>query len=73
MNLTKMLGVLTVGGIIVLACPPQGAKALSAIEPSPVLATFDKMTTTVSSRRLPVKHRQWRHRGGRHPFYGSAH
>jgi hypothetical protein len=73
MNLTKMLGVLTVGGIIVLAYPLQGAKALSPIEPSSVLASFDKMTTKVSSRRLPVKHRQWRHRGGRHPFYGSAH
>jgi hypothetical protein len=27
----------------------------------------------VSSQRSHVKHRHWRHRGGRHPFYGSRH
>lgn len=73
MNVTKMLFVLTVSGIIVLAYPPQAAKALSPIEPNHGLASFGKITTEVSSRRLPVKHRHWRHRGGRHPFYGSAH
>ena len=73
MNFKTMLGVLAVGGLIVLTNPPQAAKALSLIDPSLVLAPSEKMTTEVSSRRSHVKQRQWRHRGGRHPFYGSGH
>jgi hypothetical protein len=72
MNARKMLGLLTIGGIIVLGGQPQGAKAVSLIDPNPVLASLEKMTTEVSSRSH-VKTRQWRHRGGRHPFYGSGH
>ncbi|SDS75276.1 hypothetical protein SAMN05444158_3079 [Bradyrhizobium canariense] len=72
MNARKMLSVLTIGGIIVLAGPPPAAKAVSPIDPNPFWASFGKMTTEVSSRSH-VKHRQWRHRGGRHPFYGSGH
>jgi hypothetical protein len=48
MNARKMLGVLTIGGIIVLAGPPRGAKAVSPIDPNPFLASFEKMTTEVS-------------------------
>jgi hypothetical protein len=71
MNFKIMLGVLAVGGLIVLSNPPQ-ANALSLIDPNLILAPSEKMTTEVSSRRSHVKHRQWRHRGGRHPFYGSG-
>jgi hypothetical protein len=71
MNFKIMLGVLAVGGLIVLSNPPQ-AKALSLIDQNLILAPSEKMTTEVSSRRSHVKHRQWRHRGGRHPFYGSG-
>jgi hypothetical protein len=73
MNFKTMLGVLALGGLIALTNPPQAAKALSLIDPNLVLTPSGKMTTEVSSRRSQVKHRQWRHRGGRHPFYGSGH
>jgi hypothetical protein len=73
MNFKKVLGVLAFGGLIVLTNPPQAAKALSPIDPNLVLAPSEKMMTEVSSRRSHVTHRQWRHRGGRHPFYGSGH
>jgi hypothetical protein len=73
MNVRKILGALTVGAIIVLAGPPQGAKALPGIDPNSAFASREKMTIEVSSQRSHVKHRHWRHRGGRHPFYGSAH
>jgi len=73
MNVRKTLCALTVGGIIVLAGPPEGAKALPRIDPNPVFAAREKMTIEVSSQPSHVKHRNWRHRGGRHPFYGSRH
>lgn len=28
-------------------------------------------TATANTNMLPHKHRHWRHRGGRHPHYGS--
>jgi hypothetical protein len=73
MNVGKILSALTVGAFIVLAAPTQGVKALPRIDPNPVFASREKMTIEVSSQRSHVKHRHWRHRGGRHPFYGSRH
>jgi hypothetical protein len=73
MNFKTMLGILALGGLVVLAGTPQAARAFSPIGPNLVLAASGKMTTEVSSQRSHVKHRQWRHRGGRHPFYGSGH
>jgi hypothetical protein len=73
MNFKTMLGVLAIGGLIVLTNPPQTAKALSPIDPNMIPAPTGTTTTEVSSQRSHVKHRQWRHRGGRHPFYGSGH
>jgi hypothetical protein len=73
MNCKTMFGALAVAGLVILTNPPQAATALSLMDPTLALASSDKLTTEVSSQRSHVKHRQWRHRGGRHPFYGSGH
>jgi hypothetical protein len=73
MNFKTMLSILAFGGLVVLAGTPQAAQALSPMGQNLVLAASGKMTTEAASQRSHVKHRQWRHRGGRHPFYGSGH
>jgi hypothetical protein len=73
MNVKAMLGVLAIGGSIVLSSAYQGAKALPSIDPNLVMVSSEKAAKVAPQRRSQVKHRQWRHRGGRHPFYGSRH
>jgi hypothetical protein len=69
----KILGVL-VGGLVGLTAQPSGAGAL--ITPGDgdrVLVSSEKAAAAAPSLRPRAAHRHWRHRGGRHPFYGSGH
>jgi hypothetical protein len=64
MNIRLVFGALIFGAIAAIAAPPslsvaqstQGAAAKSA---------------TPNTNMNPHKHRSWRHRGGRHPHFGS--
>jgi hypothetical protein len=67
MNVTKVLGLAAVGGLLILAAPTQKAQALSLANPGAAAAVQDdwKMSTTeVRWGRHHGWHRRW-HRHGR--------
>lgn len=60
MNVTKLLGLAAVGGLLVLAAPTERAQALSLANPGSAVAVHDgsnQMTTEVRWRR--GWHRHW--------------
>ena len=64
MNIRLIPGALIIGGLIAFAAPSN----LSLAKSNDVgLSASKNMTAKVSSH----KHRYWRHRGGKHPHYGS--
>jgi hypothetical protein len=70
----KMLGVLVVvGGLVVLTAQPSGARVLTSGDGERVLVSSEKAAFAALPPRPRAAHRHWRHRGGRHPFYGSGH
>jgi hypothetical protein len=62
MNIRLILGALMIGGLIAIAAPPHPSFAQS----NNVGVSTPKNTTASVH-----KHRYWRHRGGKHPHYGS--
>jgi hypothetical protein len=69
----KMLGVLAIGTLVGLAPQPSGARTVTAGNEQRVLVSSEKAAAEVAPPRVRTARRQWRHRGGRHPFYGSRH
>jgi hypothetical protein len=69
----KMLGVLIIGGLVGLTAQPSGAGALPAGNGDRVLVLSEKAASASRPPSPRAAHRHWRHRGGRHPFYGSGH
>ena len=64
MNIRLIPGALIISGLIAVATPSN----LSLAQSNDIgLSTSKKTTAKVSSH----KHRYWRHRGGKHPHYGS--
>jgi hypothetical protein len=68
----KML-VLVIGGLVGLTAQPSRAGALAPGDGHRVLVSSEKAAAAAPSPRPRAAHRHWRHRGGRHPFYGSGH
>jgi hypothetical protein len=69
----KMLGVLIIGGLVGLTAQPSGAGVLTPGGGDRVLVSSGKAALAALPRSPRAAHRHWRHRGGRHPFYGSGH
>jgi hypothetical protein len=63
MNIRLMHGALVIGVLIAVATPSNRSSA----QTNDVALSAKGATANVSSS----KHRYWRHRGGRHPHYGS--
>ena len=60
----KVVGALMIGALLTLAaCPSRGLAQAHQI----VAAASTSASPNVGS----TKHRYWRHRGGKHPHYGS--
>ncbi len=72
MKLTKILGFLAVGGLLVVAAPNQPAQAASLINPGVAAAVQDSttMTTDVQYRR---HHRHWHPRRHWHRHHWRPH
>jgi hypothetical protein len=71
MNVRTVCGALILAGIIGALQPPS-----SRAQTTDPAATVPKQVTTPAPsapnmNTNPTKHRYWRHRGGRHPHYGS--
>jgi hypothetical protein len=69
-----MLCISIVGGLVGLTAQPSGAGTLTSGNGDQLLASSEKTATEVAPPRPRARTgRHWRHRGGRHPFYGSGH
>ncbi len=64
MNVRAIWGALIIGASVAIAAP--GTPSLAQSNNPSVSAPGSAM-----ARATPWKHRYWRHRGGRHPHYGS--
>jgi hypothetical protein len=64
MRLVRLYGALIIGGPIAMAIPSNLSLAESK---DPGLST----SKSVIANPRPKKHRYWRHRGGKHPHFGS--
>ena len=73
MGFKTLLCVLAAGGFFVLANHSQEAKAERLTSANIVLASAEGKKPIASSQPRHVARRHYRHRGGRHPFYGSRH
>ncbi|MGX9424143.1 hypothetical protein [Bradyrhizobium sp. LeoA1S1] len=66
MNIRLVVGALIVGVVAAIAAPPS----LSVAQSTDQGAAAQK-SATPNTNMNPHKHRHWRHRGGRHPHFGS--
>jgi len=86
MKISVLCGALILGGLMAATAPPMvslaqpnpsGASApkdTGAAAPKDSGASAAKSApkgATPNTNMNPTKHRYWRHRGGRHPHYGS--
>jgi hypothetical protein len=73
MNILSLCGALILGGLVALIAPTTVSLAQS--NDKGAAASKDASTSPLSSKpntnTNPTKHRQWRHRGGKHPHFGS--
>ncbi|OAE97722.1 hypothetical protein AYJ54_34680 [Bradyrhizobium centrolobii] len=74
MNIQTVCRTLVLGALVAVTAP----SALSLAQPKDGGVTTPNQTgvaapnnATVNTNTNPHKHRYWRHRGGKHPHYGS--
>jgi hypothetical protein len=74
MKIRSVCGALILGGLIAAAAPPT----LSPAQSTDTGVSAPKDTGAAASKSAapntnmnPTKHRHWRHRGGKHPHFGS--
>jgi len=74
MNIQTVCCALILGAVMAITVPsaPCRAQAKDSGVAAPKQAGAAAPTNaTPNTNTNPVKHRYWRHRGGRHPHYGS--
>jgi hypothetical protein len=73
MNIQSLCGALILGGLVALIAPTTVSLAQS--NDKGAAASKDTGASPLSSKpntnTNPTKHRHWRHRGGKHPHFGS--
>ncbi|OAF07288.1 hypothetical protein [Bradyrhizobium neotropicale] len=73
MNIQTVCRTLILGGLVAVATP----SSLSLAQPKDTAAAPKETGAAAPSKATPntntnpAKHRYWRHRGGKHPHYGS--
>jgi hypothetical protein len=74
MNIRAVCGTLILGGLVAATAPLTSTMAQSnepgVSAPKDAGASASK-SAAPNTNTNPTKHRYWRHRGGRHPHYGS--
>jgi hypothetical protein len=74
MNIRAICYTLILGGLLATIAPatPSLAQSTAPATPAPAGAGAPAgAATTPNTNTNPTKHRYWRHRGGKHPHYGS--
>ncbi|MFH0295762.1 hypothetical protein AAFX91_00775 [Bradyrhizobium sp. 31Argb] len=66
MNIRLVFGALIVGVVAAIAAPPSPSVAQSTDQ-----GAAAPKSAAPNTNMNPHKHRYWRHRGGRHPHFGS--
>ena len=75
MNIRSLYAALILGALVTAIAPAasclaqSGYKGTARAQDTGVAA--GKAGTAPNMNTTPTKHRYWRHRGGRHPHYGS--
>jgi len=74
MSIRAVCGVLILGGVVATAAPLTASAAQSSetgLSAPNDTAPSARKATAPNTNTTPTKHRYWRHRGGKHPHYGS--
>jgi hypothetical protein len=78
MNIRIACGALILGGLLAGSPTLSPAQTQDAAAPKGAAAAVSQSAparaakkATVNTNMTPTKHRHWRHRGGRHPHFGS--
>jgi len=71
MNIRKVCGVLMLGALIGWTASASSALAQAGTAASKSTTGSAAKSATANTRMTPTKDRYWRHRGGKHPHYGS--
>jgi hypothetical protein len=73
MNIRALCGAVIMSGLVVVAAPSSLSMAQSNDMgvSAPKDGASAPKSATPNRNMTPTKHRYWRHRGGRHPHFGS--
>ena len=74
MNIRTVCSAMILGGLVAATMPPTLSQAQSkdsGVATPKDAGTAAQKSATPSTNTNPTKHRYWRHRGGKHPHYGS--
>ena len=72
MNISTVCSALVLGGVVAMIAPSTVSQAQSndkGVSAPPAASAPSSATPNTNTN--PTKHRYWRHRGGKHPHYGS--
>ena len=72
MNVTKLLGLAAVGGLLILAAPAERAQALSLANPGAAAAVQQGSKVETTEVRWH-RHHHWHHRWHRHHHHHRGH
>ena len=72
MKIRTVCGALLLGGLVAGAAPtPSVAQSTGAGVAAKDSGAAAPKSATPNTNTNPTKHRHWRHRGGKHPHFGS--
>ena len=74
MNISTVCSALVLGGVVAMIAPSTVSQAQSndkGVSAPKETGTSAPNSATPNTNTNPTKHRHWRHRGGKHPHYGS--
>jgi len=74
MNISTLCGALVLGGLVAMIAPSTASYAQSndrGVSAPKQTGASAPSGATPNTNTNPTKHRHWRHRGGKHPHYGS--
>jgi hypothetical protein len=64
---TRLVFAALIAGVVTAIAAPSGQSLAQSTDPGTAASKSAKPNTNMN----PHKHRAWRHRGGRHPHFGS--
>ena len=72
MKISTICWALVLGGLVATIAPSTVSQAQSNDKGVSAKQTGASAPNSAAPNTNPTKHRYWRHRGGKHPHYGSG-